>query len=482
MYFGRTVKIFPGFRTERGGRMKQDHLARLRQGEELTWQQQVSLTLRLSIPAILAQLSSIIMQYIDASMVGRLGAADSASIGLVSSTTWLFGGLTSAAAIAFTVQVAQRIGARDEADARNLMKQCFAVCLLFSALLMAVGAAIAVPLPGWLRADSSIHAHATDYFLIFALSLPLIQLSNISGGMLQASGNMRTPSILMVMMCILDVVFNALLIFPTRTFHGITIPGAELGVAGAALGTMLSHGVGALLLTYFLLRRSPALRLRRGEKLRFVPEQLRQGVKIALPVAAERVLMCSAQIVNMSIIAPLGTVSIAANSFAVTAEALCYMPGYGIQTAAATLVGQSVGARRHDLTYRLGWLTTVLAMVVQGLAAVVLYVAAPVIVGILTPDPAVVALATRVLRIVILAEPMYAASIVACGVFQGAGSTLPSTILNFVSMWGVRIPLTALLAARYGLVGAWVAMTIELFVRGALFLIRLVRKRWLPKE
>ena len=174
--------------------------------------------------------------------------------------------------------------------------------------------------------------------------------------------------------------------------------------------------------------------------------------------------------------------SIAANSFAVTAEALCYMPGYGIQTAAATLVGQSVGARRHDLTYRLGWLTTVLAMVVQGLAAVVLYIAAPVIVGILTPDPAVVALATRVLRIVILAEPMYAASIVACGVFQGAGSTLPSTILNFVSMWGVRIPLTALLAARYGLVGAWVAMTIELFVRGALFLIRLVRKRWLPKE
>ncbi len=462
--------------------MKQDHLARLREGQPLSWRQQVSLALRLSVPAILAQLSSMIMQYIDASMVGRLGADASASIGLVTASTWLFNGLTIAAAIAFSVQVAQRIGAKDEADARNIMKQGLVLCLLLSLLLAGIGAAVARSLPVWLRADPSIHGRATSYFLIMVLSLPATQFSNFGARVLQASGNMRTPSAILVLMCFLDVVFNSLLIFPTRTIRGITVPGAGLGVTGAALGTALAHAVGAVLLLYVMLVRSPSLHLRRGEKLRFVPAQLRRGLGIALPVAMERSLINSAQITAMGIIAPLGNVSVAANSFAVTAEALCYMPGFGVQAAASTLVGQSIGARRRDMAYRLGWLSVVMGMVIQGLAAAALYAAAPFIIGIMTPDPEVVALATRVLRIVVFIEPLFAAAIVSTGVFQGAGRTLLSGVFDFASMWGVRIPLTALLTPRYGLVGAWVAMSIELSFRGVLFLTRLFRKRWLPPE
>jgi putative MATE family efflux protein len=462
--------------------VREDHLARLRRGEKLTLREQSLLTLRLSVPAILAQLSTIAMQYIDASMVGQLGANDAASIGLVASTTWLFGGLCTAAVLAFTVQVAQRLGAGDDKDARNLMKQGMVVSLLLSLLLAAAGAAISGYLPAWLRSDPVIRPNATVYFLIYALSLPIMALGSLGAGMLQSSGNMRTPSILMALSCLLDVVFNALLIFPTRTLWGLPLPGAGLGVAGAALGTGAAHAVNAALLLYFLLRRSPALRLRRGEKLRFVPEQLRRGWKLALPVAAERVIMCSAQIVSTGIIAPLGTVAIAAHSFAVTAEALCYMPGYGMEPAASTLIGQSVGAGRRDLTYRLGWLVTSLAMVIMGLSAVALYFAAPYIIGIMTPDRQVVVLATAVLRIVLPAEPLYGASIVASGAFQGAGNTLPSTVLNLASMWCVRIPLTALLAARHGLPGAWIAMTIELAGRGTLFRLWLGSKRWLPRE
>ena len=462
--------------------MKQDQLALLREGRALNRRQQILLTLRLSIPSILAQLSSMIMQYIDAAMVGSLGADASASIGLVSSFTWLFNGLTIASSMAFTVQVAQRIGARDEADARNIMKQGMVICLAISLVLAAVGGVIAPSVPVWLRADPSIHSRATSYFFILVVSLPFTMAANLGSRMLQASGNMRTPSTIMALMCLLDVVFNALLIFPSRTLWGLTVPGADLGVTGAALGTMLAHVVGSLLLFYALLRRSPALHLRRGEKLRFVPEQLRRGFSIAWPVAMERGLINSAQITVIGIIAPLGNVSVAANSFAVTAEALCYMPGFGVRDAASTLVGQSIGARRRDMAYRLACLSVVLGMVVQGLAAAAMYAAAPLIIGMMTPDPAVVALATRVLRIVALIEPMFAAAIVCTGVFQGAGRTLLSGIFDFTSMWGVRIPLTALLAPRYGLVGAWVAMSVELTFRGCLFLTRLLRKRWLPKE
>ena len=289
---------------------------------------------------------------------------------------------------------------------------------------------------------------------------------------------MRTPSALLVLMCGLDVVFNLLLIFPSRQIGAITLPGADLGVAGAALGTALAEAVVAVIMCACLLR-SPMLGLRRDEKLRFVPEQLKRA---GIPVAIEQAVMSGGQIVTTGIIAPLGTVSIAANSFAVTAEALCYMPGCGVETAAVTLIGQSVGARRRDLVTRLGWVTVLLGVSIMAVMSAAMYFLAPWIIGILSPDTEVVALGTEVLRIVVFAEPLFGAAIVCAGVFQGAGSSLLSSVLNFASMWGVRITLTLLLTSRLGLHGAWVAMCIELCFRGLLFLFCLWRKVWLPKE
>lgn len=237
-----------------------------------------------------------------------------------------------------------------------------------------------------------------------------------------------------------------------------------------------------LILVYILLFRSPVLRLRKGEKLRFVPLQLKNAVRLGVPVAAERMVMSGAQIVATSLIAPLGAISIAANSFAITAEGLCYMPGYGVQSAAVTLIGQSVGARRKDLIDRLGWVTVVLGMIIMGVAAVLMYLLAPWVIGLLSPDPDVVALGTQVLRLEVIAEPFFGAAIVCAGVFQGAGSSLISSILNLASMWGVRLTLTVPMVAHYGLRGAWIAMTIELFFRGVIFLFFLWRRYWLPKD
>lgn len=428
---------------------KQDLLLELREGRPLALRQQTALTLQLSFPAILAQISSIVMQYIDAAMVGQLGRDASAAIGLVASSTWLFGGLCRALVVGFSVMVAQRIGAGEEKDARNLVKQGLCAGFAFGLLIAAVGGAIASGLPHWLHADSSICPGASSYFLIFALSLPFVQLNRLAVGLLQAGGNMRTPSILLVLMCGLDVVFNSLLIFPTRQLGTFTLPGADLGVTGAALGTALSETVVAIILCICLLR-SPMLGLRKGERLRFVPVQLRRAVRLGAPVAIEQAVMSSAQVVTTRIIAPLGTVAIAANSFAVTAEALCYMPGYGVQSAAVTLIGQSVGAKRKDLVTRLGWVTVLLGMGVMLVASALMYALAPWIIGMLSPDRQVVLLGTQVLRIVVFSEPLFGASIVTAGVFQGAGSSLLSSVLNFVSMWGVRITLTLLLVPHWG--------------------------------
>ena len=181
---------------------------------------------------------------------------------------------------------------------------------------------------------------------------------------------------------------------------------------------------------------------------------------------------------STKIVAPLGTVAIAANSFSVTAESLCYMPGYGIGSAATTLIGQSIGAGRKDLTKRFGWLTTGLGMLIMTGSGILLYIFAPFMIGLLSPDPEIRELGAAVLRIEAFAEPMYAASIVATGVFRGAGDTFIPSCINLFSMWCVRIPLGAFLAPRFGLHGVWFAMCVELCVRGVLFLIRLSGKKW----
>lgn len=430
--------------------------------------EQIALIIRLSLPAIMAQISHIVMQYIDASMVGALGSDASASIGLVSSTTWLFNGLCTAAVTGFTVQVAQRIGAGEEKRARDLMKLGFWCAVGIGLLLAVIGGLLSPVLPQMLGGKGEVLLRdASWYFLIYALSLPVVQVCHVASGMLQASGNMRVPSVLHVLMCALDVAFNYLFIFVWG-----------MGVAGAAVGTALAHTVGAALMAFFLLLRSPMLHLRRGERSVYERGYLKEGWRIGWPIALQQAVTNGAQIVSTLIVAPLGNIAIAANSFAVTAESLAYMPAFGIATAATTLIGQSIGARRTELTRKLGWLTLLFGTGLMVAVGGILYAAAPLMMGMLSPDPAVVDLGTQVLRIEAFAEPFYGASIIATGVFRGTGDTAIPSLFNFASMWIVRLPLAAFLAPRIGLHGVWIAMAIELTVRGILFIVRMAGQKW----
>ncbi len=459
----------------------------IKNGERMTLKQQLRLTLDLSLPAIMAQLSMIIMQYIDASMVGRLGANDSASIGLVSTTMWLFGGLLSAAAMGFTVQVAHLLGASNSDGARSVLRQSFVTCMLFSITLAAIGVAISWQLPHWLGGNDAICHNATVYFLILSVFLPFLEIEFLAGGMLRSSGNMKVPGMLNILMCILDVLFNFLLIFPTREIsiasHTITIPGMGLGLMGAAFGTALAEVITCLLMLYFLLVRSRDLKLK-GTKGRFKPTNdcLRRVYKISLPIALQEVMMCGAYIATTAIVAPLGSVPLAANIFAVTAESLCYMPGIGIGEAATTLIGQSSGAQRKDLMKQFAFTTVGMGVTILTVFGVLMYVFAPLMMSFMSPVQDIVNLGTQCLRIEAWAEPLFAVSLVGYGVMVGAGDTLVPSIMNFGSMWIVRITLAIILSSSMGLIGVWIAMCIELCVRGAIFLIRLCSGRWIKLQ
>ncbi|MBQ9726518.1 MAG: MATE family efflux transporter [Kiritimatiellae bacterium] len=436
----------------------------------------------LSVPTILAELSSIAMEYIDAGMVGRIGSGGAAAIGLVASTTWLcWAGLRGAAA-GYSVLVAQRIGAGRDRLARSTALQGLRDSLVWAALLGAAGAAVSGAVPRWLGGAPELRADASSYLLVFMLGMPLGQLRLVCSRYLLSAGDMRTSSALNVLACALDVVFNFLLIFPSRAVSlaglSVPVPGAGLGVVGAALGTVAADAVTGALLARAVFARNPHLRLRAGDAFRSSRAVLARAVRIGAPVGLESVVITGAMVAATAIVAPLGTVALAANSFAITAESLCYMPGYGISSAATALVGQAIGAGRPRLARALAWTCTRAGVAVMAATGALLYAFAPQAMALLSPDPDVVAAGAEVLRIEAFAEPLFAASIVAAGALRGAGDTLGPGVLNAASVWCVRIPLAALLVARGGLRGAWIAMAAELSVRGLLLLARLASGRW----
>ena len=436
----------------------------MRDGNVMSRGEKLRLVLMLSVPAMLAQLSTIVMQYIDAMMVGQLGASASASIGLVSTTTWLFGGTTMSLCSGFAVLVAHHVGAKQNNRARDVLRQALMVSLVISMAVSAFCVGIHDVLPVWLGGAKDVLDQASSYFLVWSLTLPVMQLMHLSNGMLRSSGNVAVPFAMGIAMCVLDVIFNC-----------IFIP--LWGVTGAALATSLAGLLTASTSLYFLLVRSHELALwRHAGRLHFDAEILRRSFRISIPMGVEHTVFCGAQIVSTLIVAPLGTVAIAANAFGIIVESLCYMPGYGIGDAATTLIGQSFGARREDLLRSFSIITVSLGVGVMTVLGVVMYVFAPELMQIMTPDGAVRAASVEALRIEAFAEPMYAASIVVYGVFVGLGDTLVPAIMNLASIWLVRIPLAWYLSCTMGLNGVWLAMCIELTVRGLIFLCRLKLK------
>ena len=431
--------------------------AQMRRGEQVPLRHTMQVVLTLSIPSILQQIVVTAVEYIDAAMVGHIGASATASIGIVSSSTWLMHGMLAGLYMSFAIQVAQYLGADRQDDARGVLRQS----MIFNLVVGLAAAAFGIGISRFLM------------------------IMGTYSSMLRSSGDALTPGLISVLTCVLDVIFNFCLINPTREMvvfgRTMTVWGLGWGVPGAALGTALATAISGVLTLAILLLRDGPLCIRKPGSWHITRACLHNVWKVGAPLAAERAALSSAQVLLVRIVSGLGTTAIAANSLGVSAESLCYMAGYGIQDAALALVGQAVGANRRDMAKRFAWLCTAMGMGIMALTGVGLYVFAPQLMGIFTADAAVIALGARVLRIEAFAEPMFGASIVASGSMQGAGDSTGCFILNLVSMWGVRLTLAVLLAPRFGLVGVWVAMCAELCTRGALFLLRMARGKWLDK-
>lgn len=438
----------------------------------------------LSWPAIMEQILSTMVSYVDAAMVGALGMAASAAVSVNAAPIWLAGGLLAGVGTGYAVQVAHAVGAGDRDRAKAVIRQGVLAAAFCGAVVFALYRAMAWHLPMWLGAVEPVLGQGREYLRIYTYSFLFQGFSIVFSGILRCMGNTRAPMILNTAANVLNVILNFFFIYDTRTVTALgltlTLPGAGMGAAGAALGSVLSWVFAGAALTLVALRQGKYT-IGRGESFRPDKVIISQAVKLGLPSAAERAMVNIGQVAMTGIVASIDTgVALAANNIAITAEGLCYLPAYGVASAATAMVGQSVGAQDRENAQSYGALSAKLGFFICIATAVCLFLFAHPLASLFNSDPAVVAEAARMLRIVSVAEPFFALSIIYTGALRGAQDVRFPMVLSLVCMWGVRLTLAPLLVYRFqlGLAGVWVAMDADLIVRGLLCAWRWRGKRW----
>ena len=283
-------------------------------------------------------------------------------------------------------------------------------------------------------------------------------------------------------MNVINIFLNFLLISPARSLtifdRTFTVWGAGWGVAGAGIASAISLVIGGTCMTIAAWR-SPVLGLS-VKAVRYDRDVMGQCIRVGLPIAGERVLFSFGQVVFTAITARLGTLAMAAHSIALAAEQAFYIPGYGMQTAAATLAGYSAGEKSEKQLMQYSSTSMFIATVLMAALSAALFLFAEPIMSIFTPDQQVVELGGLALRIVAVSEPFFAVLVILEGIFSGLGDTKAPFVFSLISMWGVRITTTLLCVTvfHFGLGAVWACMAIDNMTRFTMMMVRFLRGKW----
>ena len=435
----------------------------------------LSTVLSLAWPTMLEQMMQTAVQYIDTTMVGRLGTRATAAVGSTVTVNWLLGSSLAAFGIGFLAYISQALGAEKKEQARRAAAQSVLAVLVIGIFLNVLIPLLSRPIAAWMRIDPSVRGLAASYFFILYLPLLPRAASVIFGTVLRASGDTKTPMRIGVLVNLINVILNFLLIFPSRRVfigsHAVLIPGAGMGVIGAAAASAIAFTFGGIAVTVALYRHpviSP-----RGFSLRPDRAVLIPCMKVAMPNMLQRFATSFGYVVFASMINSLGEISTAAHTIANTVESAFYIPGYGMQAAAAALTGNAIGKRDRRLRKDTASVIVMVEISLMVVSGGLLFAFAPSMVGIFSRDPDVISLGSTVLRMVALSEPFYGVSIVTEGMLQGAGKTLFPAAINILGMWGIRITGTfvCLRLAGGGLVSAWGCMIAHNLLLFVLYLV-----------
>lgn len=421
----------------------------------------------LAWPTMLEQLMQTTVQYIDTAMVGTLGTEATAAVGATTTINWLVNSSISALGIGFLAFISQSLGAGQKEKAKRASAQSVLAVLVIGILFTILCTALSGLIPKWMQVDEAIRPMASRYFFILYVPMLFRTASTIFGMVLRAAGDTKTPMKISLGVNIINVIGNILLI-------------PIYGVIGAAIASAFAYAVGGIWIFIVLWNHkeiSP-----KGYRITPDLEILKPCMRVALPNMLQRFATSFGYVAFASMVNSLGSMSTAAHTIANTVESFFYIPGYGMQTAAATLAGNAYGAKDSKRMKELGRMFLPLEIALMIISGGALFIAAPFLVDIFSDSQDVIRLGSTVLRMVALTEPFYGVSIIVEGMMQGVGKTRLPFIFNIIGMWGVRIVGTFICTQLLtgGLVSAWGCMIAHNMLLFVMFLVCYVKGKWNP--
>ena len=438
----------------------------------------------LAWPTMLQELLQTAVQYIDTAMVGSLGTAATAAVGATTTINWLVNSTVSAVGIGFLALISQAYGANDKSLAKRASSQAVLLTVISGVLFTVLCLGLSPFVPVWMQVEPEIRNLAAMYFFVLYSPMLFRAAIIIFGTVLRAVGDTKTPMFVGLLVNVINVILNFLLIYPTRTFEvfgfKLTLFGAGWGVLGAGAASAFAFVVGGIAITirYF---KHPEVSPK-GQRFKFDMGILRPCFKVALPNALQRFGTCMGYVAFAAMVNSLGEVSTAAHTIANTVESAFYIPGYGMQAAAATLAGNALGANDKDRIRALCRMLIIIEVVLMIISGGLLFIFAPKMMTLFSKDSLVIALGTTVLRMVALSEPFFGVSIIVEGMMQGMGKTVMPFIANILGMWGVRILGTFICTQifGFGLVSAWGCMILHNLLLFTMFAVYLISGRYNP--
>ncbi len=435
----------------------------------------------MAYPVVLANLLQATVGIVDIWMVSRLGTQATAAVGLSRQLIMIVIISIAGLAVGTRTMVAQFTGAGRQDMVTRTTVQSILLTFFVSGLISMIGAAFGPLLLVVVGAGPEIRALGTPYMqLFFALSIFMI-FNFMFNAMLQGAGDMKTPLVIMAFINVIHVFFNYMFIYGVGPFP-------EMGVTGAAAGTMTSRFVGTAVGLGVLFSGRFAVKIPRGTS--FLPDWdlMRRLLRIGIPVAGQNVVRTSANlgflwvVTNSAALAFTRQANVAAYSIGIQSEAFSFMPALALAIVATTLVGQAQGAGDSSEAERRGWVVGLIGVVAMSLAGVILFVFAPQIIAIFNEagDELVAQAGIAYLRVNALVEPFLALAIVMRGGLDGAGDTRPPLYYTILSQWLIRLPLSyaLVMSLNIGINGAWYAMAFSTTIQGILTANRFRSNKW----
>ena len=425
----------------------------------------------LAIPMVLELVLESVFAVVDVFFVSRLGPDAIATVGLTEAMMTLIYAVAMGLGMGATATVARRMGERDPDGAARAAVQAIAIGLLFAVPLGLFGFSFARPILALMGASPEVLAHSSFTAVLIGFNGVILMLFLINA-VFRGAGDAAIAMRVLWIANAINICLDPCLIFGLGPFP-------RLGVTGAAVATTTGRGIGVLVQLYFLSRSDGRIVIKR-QHLRLDPTVMLSMLRLSGSAVFQMLIGTTSYIGVMRIIASFGSVAVAACTIVIRIIMFVLMPSWGLSNAAATLVGQNLGAKKPDRAEQSAWRACWYNAAVLGVLGVLFVVFADVVVGWFTHDPDVAPLATLGLRIVSGGFPFYAAGYVLTQSFNGAGDTLTPTLINLGCFWLFEIPLSYVLGRTlgYGPPGIFWAMAVAFSLMSVVSALLFRRGRW----